>query len=319
MGFHTSVVFPFKGWLLFATLLTGGPAGAAELYWDTNGTTPGAGATVNGTWGVNSYWNMDAAGVLNSLRLATTLNDTLYFSAGTDATGNSTVTLSGAVSAGGLVVNQGSITLAGSSTPSLMLGTLGVSVGSGGSLGMSTSLASVLLAASQTWTNQSSNLFTTSSATAIAGTATTGSTFVLTTGVSGNTTLSGSLKNGSGGGVLGLIKIGAGSVRLSGSNNYSGSTVIMEGTLALGHASALGGGGDIPFSGGTLQFSTSNTSDLSARIVGSTSAMTLDTNGRTVTFAGSLAATNTGGLTKSGAGSLVFSAVRMRWLPVDLF
>ena len=49
VGFPTSVVFPFKGWLLFATLLTGGPAGAAELYWDTNGTTPGAGATVNGT------------------------------------------------------------------------------------------------------------------------------------------------------------------------------------------------------------------------------------------------------------------------------
>jgi hypothetical protein len=65
------------GWLLLAIISISGPAGAAELYWDTNGATPGSGTTVNGTWGVDSYWSNDASGSSNAMSLATTLNDKL--------------------------------------------------------------------------------------------------------------------------------------------------------------------------------------------------------------------------------------------------
>jgi autotransporter-associated beta strand protein len=105
----------------------------------------------------------------------------------------------------------------------------------------------------------------------------------------------------------GLTKRGAGLLMLSGNNAYTGTTTISSGTLGLGHTSALGGGGDIVFSGGVLQFGAANTSDYASRIVGSGSAIALDTNGRDVTFSGSLAASNTGGLTKLGAGILTLS------------
>jgi len=64
---------------------------------------------------------------------------------------------------------------------------------------------------------------------------------------------------------------------LSGSNSYTGLTALNAGTLNLGSANALGGGGSITFSGGTLQFSASNTADYAAGIVNSTSRIGLDT------------------------------------------
>ena len=59
------------------------------------------------------------------------------------------------------------------------------------------------------------------------------------------------------------------------------------------------------FTGGTLQYTANSAgSDYSTRIKSSTSAMTFDTNGQNVTFATKFANTNTGGLTKLGAGEL---------------
>jgi autotransporter-associated beta strand protein len=118
-------------------------------------------------------------------------------------------------------------------------------------------------------------------------------------------TFSGSLAASNTGG---LTKLGAGILTLSGSNAYTGMTTIGAGTIGLGHADALAGGGGIVFSGGTLQFGTANTSDYASRIVGSGSAIAIDTNGQDVTFAGTLAASNTGGLIKMGAGSLILSS-----------
>ena len=107
--------------------------------------------------------------------------------------------------------------------------------------------------------------------------------------------ISGSITNPDSG-FLTLVKQGTGRWTISGSNSYSGTTTISDGTLGLGHASALGSSGDIVFSGGTLQFGAANTSDYASRIVSSGSAIALDTNGQDVTFAGTLAASNTGGL-----------------------
>ena len=32
------------------------PAFAADVYWDSNGNTPGAGATPTGVWGTDAFW-----------------------------------------------------------------------------------------------------------------------------------------------------------------------------------------------------------------------------------------------------------------------
>lgn len=92
--------------------------------------------------------------------------------------------------------------------------------------------------------------------------------------------------------------------RISGDNTYTGTTTISSGVLQADHANALGTG-NIIFTGGELQY-TSNSSgaDYSSRIVNSTSAVILDTNGQDVTFGTALATSNTGGLTKNGAGVL---------------
>ncbi|MCX6977546.1 MAG: autotransporter-associated beta strand repeat-containing protein [Verrucomicrobia bacterium] len=109
----------------------------------------------------------------------------------------------------------------------------------------------------------------------------------------------------------GLNRSGAGSLTLSGANTYTGVTTIGGNTasavasyLKLNNALALGGGGNLTFTNGTLQFSSNNTVDYSSRIVGSTSAVNIDTNGQSVTFASPLVASNNAGLTKLGLGSL---------------
>jgi fibronectin-binding autotransporter adhesin len=115
----------------------------------------------------------------------------------------------------------------------------------------------------------------------------------------------GNVSNDIGGG-LGLT-LNSGTLTLAGSNTYTGPTEINGGVLGLGAAGALGGAGNIVFGGGTLQFSASNVGDYASRIKDSGSAIALDTNGRNVAFAGSIDSTNTGGLVKSGAGTLTLS------------
>ena len=119
-------------------------------------------------------------------------------------------------------------------------------------------------------------------------------------------TVSGNIGTGSAT-TMAVTKGGAGTWVLTGSNTYSGVTTISGGTLSLGSSGALGGGGNITFAGGTLQFSGSNTTDYSSKIVSSGSAISIDTNSQTVTF-GALAASNSGGLAKSGAGTLILNA-----------
>jgi autotransporter-associated beta strand protein len=107
-----------------------------------------------------------------------------------------------------------------------------------------------------------------------------------------------------------LVKTGAGTLTLSGSNSYAGPTTLGGGLLALGNADALAGGGNILFTGGTMQFSAANQAqaDYGARIASSTSAMAFDTNGQSVTFSTPLAASNVAGLTKVGSGTLTLAA-----------
>jgi len=109
-----------------------------------------------------------------------------------------------------------------------------------------------------------------------------------------------------------LTKSTAGTLIMQGTHAYTGGTAINGGILQANSSggNSLGTTGNISFGGGTLQYTANDTTDYSARIVNSTAdAVKIDTNGQTVTFATSVAASNTSGLTKLGTGTLTFTAV----------
>ena len=107
-----------------------------------------------------------------------------------------------------------------------------------------------------------------------------------------------------GGAPSSLVKTGSGTLRITGSSSYTGGTQINGGVLALGNAAAIGSSGAISFGGGTLQFSSSNTTDYSSRFSGAANqAYRLDTNGQNVTLANGLTSSG-GSLTKLGSGTL---------------
>ena len=130
---------------------------------------------------------------------------------------------------------------------------------------------------------------------------TNGNNVTLATSIGGTTTAS-------------FNKRGLGTMTLSASNSWTGSTVVDAGVLNFSSISALGSGtgsGSIRISSGTLQYGTSVTNDISDRLsltAGSSGA--IDTNGNNVTFANPVASTGAGngGLIKSGAGSLTLQA-----------
>ncbi len=103
-----------------------------------------------------------------------------------------------------------------------------------------------------------------------------------------------------------LNKTGTGTLTLSNSS-HSGGTTLAGGTIALGGSGALGSSGTLSFSGGTLKFTASNTTDYSARFsTAAGQAYAFDTNGQNVTLGTGL--TSSGGtLTKSGTGTLTLT------------
>ena len=105
-----------------------------------------------------------------------------------------------------------------------------------------------------------------------------------------------------------FVKQSAGTLTLSGSNSYTGNTTLGGGILATNSATALGNGGAIAFTGGTLQLTSANAGqDFGARIKNSTAAIVLDTNGQNIA-AGAIDGSNSGGLIKNGLGTLTLSA-----------
>jgi len=93
--------------------ITGGAPGTA-YFWDVNDTANGAGGpTPNGLWnGSAPVWNTAFYGGPGTFTNLTTLNDDLYFAAGSDATGSFTVDLDGGVrEARDLTFKNGAATL----------------------------------------------------------------------------------------------------------------------------------------------------------------------------------------------------------------
>ncbi len=90
-------------------------AQAADLYWDINGATAGAGGTApSGTWSAGgTTLSTSATGSAGTGAVTTTTADRLFFSAGTDATGSYTVTVNGTQNIGRLTFQEGRVNLTG--------------------------------------------------------------------------------------------------------------------------------------------------------------------------------------------------------------
>ena len=93
------------GALLLAPLTT------QALYWDRNGTTAGSGGpSPSGTWSTSAAnWNSDAGGGAGTMQAWPAGGNSPIFSAGTDATGPYTVTISGTLNVNDIAVEEGSV------------------------------------------------------------------------------------------------------------------------------------------------------------------------------------------------------------------
>ena len=150
----------------------------------------------------------------------------------------------------------------GPSISTVSIGGGGITINSGAQLTFTNNAKfGITLAASQTWINNSSNLFS-------VGAPVTNGANLLTISGTGNTTISGVIGGGSGG----LTKAGGATLTLTGTNTYTGLTNITAGTLVEGVSNAISTGA-LTVNGATAVF------DLGANHTDSVGTVTLDGGG----------------------------------------
>ncbi len=311
---HLTSAKAFGVFTIIAVLGLLSRAEAATQYWDTNGATAGTGTGAQaGTWdaGTTSLWTSDPAGSI-ATGIWTNGNEA-SFSAGTNGTGLQTVTVSGSVSASGIVVKNGTLTLAGTSSPSLTIGSGGINVTStnAGKTIFDGTLSRVNLSADQTWTaGGSSTGFTINSGittNAASGTV----TLTIAGGGTGTATSSNAGANLVDGtnAKLAFTYNNSGQLTMAGASTYSGGTSL-SGTTVGGTSSAViivnsasvgtpgnptsgvFGVGTITLNGGSVKLRANTTSNMTlynnVTLAGNLQFVTASTNDKSLTLSGPL-------------------------------
>jgi len=282
------------------------------IYWDTNGATAGAssGTTAAGTWdqSTTANWSTSSVGTNTTTTWSTAIgagNAIADFSAGTNATGPFTVTVSGTVTGvGGITFEEGAVTLGGTGTLTLTnTGTINVAATTGtisailgGTVGLTkTGTGTLVISSSNTYTGATninagtlrlgaSNLIPNATAVTVASGATldlngfadtVGSIAGaggITLGASGSSLqMGGANTSTTFSGVIsgsGFVqKIGSGTLTLSGANTYTGATNINVGTVRLGAANAISSSSAVTVASGAT-FNLNNNSDTIGSLAG---------------------------------------------------
>jgi fibronectin-binding autotransporter adhesin len=301
--------------IAIAFLLAPKARAANDLYWDANGTAAnGATTTATGTWGTSNFWNSSSTGTGGTLQTTTANTNDLHFSSGTNYTGSFTVTVNGARSANSIIFEEGTLTLSGGT--SITLGG-GGGVNSGlifnSGTGANTISTAIILGSTAAFTNNDDSLQT------ISGTVNNG-VFALTLAntSTGGITLSNVI---SGSGAVTINNIGTGVTTFSNTGStYSGQLTVQSGTLSIDTANDSGSNGELGNNGnavilggsgttGTLEYTgvTDASSKKFTMALGGTGVFQVDTAATTLTLSGVI--DGSGGLTKTGAGTLSLNAL----------
>ncbi len=208
-----------------------------------------------------------------------------------------------APTSGGLTKqNAGILTLSTSPTYG------GATIVSGGTLLLGTSVTlptttALNLTASGATLDTSGNSQTIASLTGVAGSEVKLGSGTLTTGNSTSTIFAGAITSSTGGS---LIKQGAGTLTLSGTNTFTGSINFNGGLIKAASLNNLGSGIALNFNSGGLQFD--GVYDPSARTMTFQSGgAIIDTQANNIILAGAIGNSGAGGLSKNGSGTLTLS------------
>lgn len=229
------------------------------VYWDTNGRFSAGSGSTSGNWGTSSYWTLSSTGlgsvspttwsaVASGAKIAT-------FSAGTNATGTFTATVSSTITnVAGITFGEGNVSVAGTGALTLTnSGTISVGAGSattatisailGGTVGMTkTDSGTLILSGANNYTGATtisggtlqlgaSNVLPNSTAVTVAG----GAALNLNTYSDTIGSLSGS----------GTVTLGTGTLTLGGNMNLSAGSLSLNGlngklVLASGSTNSVG-------------------------------------------------------------------------------
>jgi len=282
--------------LTAALLIVTDTAAQAAVTWDSDGATAGQ-LDGPGAWLDPGLW-WDGANNVNW----SSGDDAIF---GVGGTGGA-VTLASPTTVNSLTINSFSGTyMLGTAGQTITLNN-GITMNSGA--GAATIISPITLGGAQSWLNNSTSLLTVGTG------AVTNGGFLLTIGGTGNTTISSVI-----GGVGGLAKTGAGLLTLSsGSNTFTGQLTVANGTLSIGSINGINANGTLGntwlpvilgSSGntGTLQYTGGNNSSTKPfrLAAGGTGAFDVTVGANTLTLNGVIY--GSGGLTKTGAGTLTLS------------